>query len=103
MLKFTRVEHCDFVGSCGSAFALTDVEPTIELTLTEVSPRQATGAFESFSLLFEGPEDRPLPQGLFEFSHPGLGALEIFLVPVGVDGTRRYEAVFNRSAVEDET
>ena len=47
--------------------------------------------------------DRPLPQGLFELSHPDLGALEIFLVPVGVDGTRHYEAVFNRSAVEGET
>ena len=71
--------------------------------LTEVSARQAAGEFESFSLLFEGPKDRPLSQGLFELSHPGLGALEIFLVPVGVDGTRHYEAVFNRSAVEGET
>jgi hypothetical protein len=103
VLKFGRVEHCDFIGSCGSGFALTAVEPTIELMLTEVSARQAAGAYESFSLLFEGPEDRPLPQGLFELSHQRLGTLEIFLVPVGVDGTRRYEAVFNRSAVEGET
>ena len=102
-MKFSRVEHCDFVGSCGSAFALTAVEPTIELMLTEVSSRQAGGAYESFSLIFEGHRDRPLPQGLFELLHPRLGTLEIFLVPVGVDGTRHYEAVFNRSAAEGET
>ena len=71
--------------------------------LIEVSPCQSAGEFESFSLLFEGPKHRPLPQGVFELSHPGLGMLEIFLVPVGVDGARHYEAVFNRCASEGET
>jgi hypothetical protein len=57
-------------------------------------------ANENFSLLFHGPSDLPLPQDTYEFSHPQLGLLSIFIVPAGqaAEKCRRYEAVFSRPA-----
>lgn len=49
-----------------------------------------------FSLLFHGPHGRRLEQGTLSLSHPGLGSLEIFVVPLGPDARgERYEAIFN--------
>ena len=48
-----------------------------------------------FSLYFIGPKSYLLPQRTYHLTHEQLGALEIFLVPVGQDAsTYQYEAVF---------
>jgi hypothetical protein len=99
--EFSRVEHQSFASCHGERFALGNGDATIELTLTDVSARRVSGEFESFSLLFEGPAHPGLPQGLFELTHPSLGLVEIFLVPIADHGIRTYEAVFNRFAHED--
>lgn len=50
---------------------------------------------QPFSLVFRGPPEGVLPQGLYPLEHPELGALEIFLVPFSrADDGVRYEAVF---------
>jgi hypothetical protein len=49
------------------------------------------GGRAPFSLVFRGGPTPPLPQRIHRVEHAELGALEIFLVPVGPD---RYEAVF---------
>jgi len=60
-----------------------------------VSPGSAK--FESFSLLFTGPADRPLGQRTYRFTHERLGSFDLFIVPVSADhNARQYEAVFNR-------
>jgi hypothetical protein len=48
-----------------------------------------------FSLVFRGPSDLNLPQQIFKVEHEGIGAFDLFLVPIGPDakGTR-YEAIF---------
>jgi len=53
----------------------------------------------AFSLLFRGPLERPIGQGLYPTRHARMGQAELFLVPVAreADGMR-YEAVFNRPA-----
>jgi hypothetical protein len=67
------------------------------MKLVEVASRESNPAIESFSLLFEGPVQPLLPQGIYRFDHPGIGDFEIFIVPVGqTAGGTRYEAVFNR-------
>jgi hypothetical protein len=49
-----------------------------------------------FALLFSGPADALLPQGVVALEHVTLGRLEIFLVPIGRDADGlHYEAVFN--------
>lgn len=70
---------------------------TAELELTSVadvgsSPRQI-----QFSLLFQGPIHAPIAQGIYKLEHDKLGALDIFLVPVGKDTKGvEYQAIFNR-------
>lgn len=55
----------------------------------------APGGRSPFSLLFCGPSDRPLDQGIHELTHPALGDLALFLVPVGRAGDElQFEAVF---------
>lgn len=73
--------------------------PPLALRLLEVRPR---GAFDpefqrrqAFSLVFRGPPEPLLVQRIYALHHPDLGALAIFLVPLGPDREgMRYEAVF---------
>jgi hypothetical protein len=75
-------------------------EPELHVELTEVralghQPRAPRP--DPFALTFSGPSDRALRQQTHRLSHPVLGELEIFLVPIGpdADGRLMYEAVFN--------
>ncbi|MBM3880355.1 MAG: hypothetical protein FJ387_11670 [Verrucomicrobia bacterium] len=80
----------------------------VELTLAEVSPNRrlesvGSGAvptrWESFSLVFHGPPDRPLPQRTYRFAHEQLSPFELFIVPIGANADSvQYQAVFNRLA-----
>ncbi len=86
-----------FLPHLDAAFRLTSVEPALELRLVEVEARWGKGPTrEPFSLVFLGPRDPVLPQRIYRLEHADLGALELFLVPVGRDGSgTRYEAAFN--------
>ena len=89
-----------FAGRIGERFlvrAVTDETTELELVeAAEVGPPPQSGQRAPFSLVFRGPADPVLPQAIYEFAHDELGALEIFIVPIGRDesGTS-YEAVFN--------
>ena len=53
---------------------------------------------QSFSLIFRGPRDRLLSQGMHPVEHPALGTLTIFLVPIMPEGDPtelHYQAIFN--------
>jgi hypothetical protein len=80
----------DFAALRGERFRIG--EPPFEAELVEISeiPREPGGR-APFSLVFEGGPTPPLPQGIHRVEHDGLGAIEIFLVPIAAD---RYEAVF---------
>ena len=73
------------------------VAGTLELELSEAGEGDAGPGSERdpFRLLFRGPGEPVLAQRTHRLEHPVLGALEIFLVPVGRDarGTS-YEAIF---------
>jgi len=74
-------------------------QDAVDLELVEVKgymnkPGEAEG-MERFSAYFRGPNPR-LPQSTYTLSHEGMGTIDIFLVPIAVDGDGfRYEAVFN--------
>lgn len=75
---------------------IESVDP-IELELGEVTELGIPGAERRpFSLLFLGPVSRTyLLQGTYRLEHNQLGALAIFLVPLGpIGGRMRYEAIF---------
>ena len=88
----------EFSKHLNTKFRVTAEEP-IELELTEVKSyvgkENEQSGMERFSLFFTGP-DRYLPQHVYQIEHEQMGALELFLVPVGkLDNGFRYEAVFN--------
>ena len=70
-----------------------DGSPPLEVELVEVEeiPREPGGR-APFSLVFQGGPSPPLPQAIYRVEHDGLGAIEIFLVPIAADC---YQAVFS--------
>jgi hypothetical protein len=66
----------------------------VSVKLVRVTPG-ASGRPGEFTLEFDGPSDRPLEQGTYEFAHPRCTSW-IFVVPVArTPSGFRYEAVFN--------
>lgn len=91
-----------FAPLVGDAFTLRppDGDP-LELVLSEAERSGdgpaggMPGRAVPFALLFHGPPERPLDQGTYRLEHPQLGAVEVFVVPVGPDERGpRYEAIF---------
>jgi hypothetical protein len=81
-----------------TSFAAVSLEGgNIPLLLVAVQQGMDTPKVENFSLFFRGPEDRFLPQATYRLQHEKLGTMDMFLVPIGPDGTgMKYEAVFYR-------
>ncbi|MDX6255772.1 MAG: hypothetical protein QOJ11_2106 [Frankiales bacterium] len=71
-------------------------EPPVSITLTDVrAGRPREGMRDPFTLTFTGPPHLTLDQGIHPLTHPTMGMLELFLVPVAPDeGSVTYEAVF---------
>jgi hypothetical protein len=75
---------------------LTD-DQQVELELSEVSELKLSDRQEQFAIVFLGPNQVFLGQGLRRFNHEQTGSFELFLVPVAQDARGySYESVFNR-------
>ena len=97
-----ELTHATFTDCLGSQFRLHYGSPApLAVDLIAVTPLGVQGRprppkREPFSLVFRGPRDFYLPQRVYKLEHSALGALEIFLVPIGPDDAgMRFEAVFN--------
>ena len=67
------------------------------LELTEAKDLGSTPDHEQFSVVFRGPLDPQLGQGIYRIEHDRLDAFDLFIVPVGQDRDGMYyEAIFNR-------
>jgi hypothetical protein len=81
-----------------SRFAVYDeARNKVTMELLEVSGNSSNPKIENFSLIFRGPVQPLLPQKIYTFDHPKIGAFALFIVPIALqpDGLR-YQAVFNR-------
>lgn len=84
----------------GQAFRDTEAGISLELLevedLTAVARNVPPDARTPFSLVFRGPAEPAVSQGIRPLEHDELGSLEIFVVPIGMepDGLR-YQAVFS--------
>jgi hypothetical protein len=91
----------DFSDKVGSVFALRDEGvPELALTLKQADPLNPAfglkGVRPPFALIFLAADPRVLPQRLYRLEHERLGAVTIFLVPVGKDDEGvSYQATFN--------
>jgi hypothetical protein len=94
------LDMTSFASRVGELFRVAiDDANTLTMRLIEVTPagtptrgRRRT----PFSLVFRSPPDAPLPQRIYRLRHDELGALDLFLVPIGPDDDGMlYEAVFS--------
>ncbi len=92
----------DFTPYVGEELAATAGDVALVLVLTDASESSLFGGTGpegqsrlQFSLEFRGPHDPALEQGIVTVTHPALGDLDLFLVPIGLtpEGAR-YEAAF---------
>ena len=72
---------------------------SLELTLVEVNKLGRfdpdTDKRQAFSLVLRGPVEPLLPQMIHAMENDTIGALELFMVPIGPDGEgMRYEVIF---------
>ena len=89
--------HPLFIENLNTPFALQHPQwGSVTLQLVGVSDLRVTARQRMFSLVFRGPLDQPLQQGLHPLTHASMGTESLFLVPIAreEDGFR-YEAVFN--------
>src|SRR5215213_8403449 len=98
-----RLTSADFTPYLNQTFTVQiDGAEPLTLELTQVAELGSAAAEPGagrrpFSLLFLGPVSQQyLLQHIYRLEHEQLGELDLFLVPLGLEGGRmRYEAVFN--------
>lgn len=90
--------HEAFSRNANSKFQVQiDQDTNVELELIEVSELKLYPRQEEFTLVFRGPLDMFLGQGVRFLKHDQMGEFELFIVPVKQDEQGfHYEAVFNR-------
>ena len=93
-----HLTHESFRPHVGTPFRV-EYAPAASATLTlfevTVLGGGGTAPRQPFSLLFRGPRAPVLPQRIYRLEHEGMGALELFIVPIGPDAEGlRYEAIF---------
>lgn len=99
-LELDKLTDADFAGHVGEPFTIHDGDAgAVRGKLLEVHlapyPASAPGKRRAFSVVFGGPLRPVLPQAIYRVENERMGAMEVFLVPVGPrDGGMEYEAVF---------
>ncbi len=93
-----NLNHATFTENLNGDFSFRlDDSNTVKFVLLEVSEQRESHRNYFFSLLFGGPREPQLPQGLYRLENERMGSFEIFLVPVDLtEEGYQYEAVFNR-------
>jgi hypothetical protein len=107
LVVLESIDIATFAGRVGEVFRIVVDDATalttrlIDVTPASVSGTTATtspgaGGRRPFSVVFRSAPGAPLPQQIYRVHHDELGALELFLVPIGPDEDgMRYEAVFS--------
>jgi len=68
----------------------------LELELVSTRQLSLSDEHDEYSLIFLGPDNSPVAQGIYRLTHEAMGALDIFLVPIKKDEKGvTYEAIFN--------
>ena len=90
--------HENFAAQLSKTFRVQiDETNTMDLVLADVSELKSSARQEQFAIVFHGPLEVFLGQGLRQFEHDEMGQFNLFLVPIGKDdNSYSYEAVFNR-------
>ena len=92
------LKHENFAAQSNTEFRVrVDEANAVNLILAEVSELKVSPRQEQFAIVFRGPLEVFLGQGLRQFEHDEMGHFNLFLVPINKDDNGfYYEAVFNR-------
>ena len=95
-LDLAAVGIDDFRPHLGSQFDVQTAGGVVAMKLSRVDPAGESGRKGgAFSLIFAAPRGPWLPQAVYPMRHAALGAMEIFLVPIGpVGDANGYQAIF---------
>jgi len=98
MTEVTYPDRAAFVGHVDSDFAVdAGQRAPLTMRLVDVEDMGSTPEREAFALHFHAPQEMPPHQGVYRIEHDQLGAMDVFVVPIGREGDRLVlEAVFNR-------
>lgn len=66
----------------GTDFTIDAGDWRMALTLADVVDDGSVNGMRQFSLLFHGPGNRVLSDGIYAMQHPALGSLDLFIVPI---------------------
>lgn len=90
--------HEEFAQHANTKFQVQmDQDASVELELIEISEVKLYPHQEEFSIVFRGPLNVFLGQGVIPIAHEQMGQFELFIVPIRHDDRGfYYEAVFNR-------
>jgi hypothetical protein len=93
--RHSRAELVEHVGSTFTVRVSDDV--TVPAVLYETIDGPTVPGTEQFALHFRLPVETVPAQRIYDLEHPVLGALQLFLVPIGRDARGLYlEAAFSR-------
>ena len=94
----TPLTHEEFAKHLHTSFLIRlDEANSVQLELIEVSEFLESPQQTRFSIMFRGPGELMLPQGLRRFESEQMGEFDLFIVPLSKDEKGVcYEAVFNR-------
>ena len=93
-----ELHAADFKKFTGEEFLIHFATGAIPAQLKTVTDLTGYSNLERkpFSLLFQTLQTNYFPQAIYRVDHPGIGVLDIFLVPLGVrEGGMQYEAIFS--------
>ena len=97
-MEASSLTHETFAQHVNTKFHVpVDDANRVELELAEVSELKEFPGQEQFAVVFRGPNEIFLGQGVRSFEHDQLGEFGLFIVPIRQDAEGYYyEAVFNR-------
>lgn len=94
---FEKLTSATFARHLNTRFRVQNgAASAVAVELIEVNEGRSSPQYEVFSVLFRGPPDTFLPQGMYRIDHDELGASDLFIVPIRRDERGfYYEAAFN--------
>lgn len=99
MLALDQVDRATFTPYIGETFEAVFPDGRLAFTLAEVrslGTARPGATRDPFTLTFHAPLKYRYPQHMYRLEHPTLGAMEVFLVQVGVDANSALiDAAFN--------
>ena len=92
------ISHENFSGHLNASFRIDVAETSLELELVEVEVGKSIDPSlrEPFTLIFQGPKDSILPEGIYNVSNDGAGSFDLYIIPIVSPGDlQSYQVIFN--------